>query len=101
MGLLDRLGEIARAVMTTDVELRHVRDSLNDVRQEVRRLADDISDMRERLIRLEASRDADRSHLEAALARFKTEAERAELRLTRLLPPSSGPCALPGVEPEE
>ena len=42
--------------------------------------------MRERLARLEASRDADRAQMQAELARFKIEVERAELRLTRILP---------------
>ena len=47
-----------------------------------------INDLRERLARLEASRDADKAQAQADLARFKAEVERAEMRLTRTLPPA-------------
>ena len=55
-----------------------------------------IAEIRERLTRLEASREADRSQMAAELARFMTELERAELRLTRLMGGQSEPPALPG-----
>jgi len=45
-----------------------------------------VADLRERLARLEASREADRAQIQADLARFSADVERAELRLTRLLP---------------
>ena len=45
-----------------------------------------LADARERLTRLEVSRDADRTQMQANLARFQAEVERAEMRLTRLLP---------------
>ncbi|MDQ3814486.1 MAG: hypothetical protein M3347_11105 [Armatimonadota bacterium] len=45
-----------------------------------------MADVRERLARLEAAREADRAQMQAELARFKAEVERAELRLSRMLP---------------
>jgi uncharacterized protein involved in exopolysaccharide biosynthesis len=100
MSLLDRLGELGKALLTTDAELRHLRETLNEIRQEVRKLGDDMRDVRERLTRLETAREADRSQMAAELARFKAEVERAELRLTRLLPAQSEPPALPESEKE-
>jgi predicted nucleic acid-binding Zn-ribbon protein len=97
LGLLERLGELGKALLTTDAELRHLRDTLADIRQEVRRLATDVQDLRERLVRLEASREADRAHLEAQVSRFMIEVKRAELRLTRV-PPRSEPPPLPESE---
>src|SRR5215475_14250936 len=60
------------------------------VRARLDRLGGQFADIRERLARLEASRDADRAQMQADLARFKTEVERAELQLTRLLQTSGG-----------
>ena len=57
-----------------------------------------LADMREWLARLEASRDADRAQMQAELARFKIEIERAELRLTRLLPVRGEQSTPPGQE---
>jgi hypothetical protein len=88
MGLLDRLGELGKALLTTEAELRHLRDTLADIRQEVR----------ERLVKLETSRESDRSQLEAEAARFKIEVERAELWLSRLLPVPNEPPSLPDSE---
>lgn len=48
------------------------------------RLEGQTADMRERLARLEASREADRAQMQADLARFMAEVERAETRLSRL-----------------
>jgi regulator of replication initiation timing len=98
MSLLERLAELAKSVLTTEAEMRHLRDGLSDVRQEVHRIRLEVQDLRDRLIRVEASREADRSHLEAQVARFQAEVERAELRLTRLLPPQTEPPALPHPE---
>jgi predicted nucleic acid-binding Zn-ribbon protein len=99
MSLLERLGELGKALMTTDTELRHLRETMGEIRQEVRGLRDDVQDLRERIIRLETARGADRSQLEAELARFKVEVERAELRLARQTPPHNEPPALPDKTP--
>lgn len=95
MGLFERLAELGKAMLTTESELRHLRETMTDIRQEVRNLADDMRDMRERLVRLETARTADRTQMEAELARFKAEVERAEFRLSRQLPSTSEPPALP------
>jgi hypothetical protein len=47
------------------------------------RLENQVVEMRERLARLEMARDADRAQMQADLARFMAEMERAVLRLTR------------------
>lgn len=57
--------------------------------------------MRERLARLEASREADRSQMQADLALFKAEVERAELRLSRLKQAKEDKLALPEKGAEE
>lgn len=44
-----------------------------------------FAELRERITRLETWREADRAHWNAELSRFKAEAERVELRLTRML----------------
>jgi predicted nucleic acid-binding Zn-ribbon protein len=95
MGLLERLGELGKALLTTETELRHLREIMGEIRQEVRSMRDDVQDLRERMVRLETARGADRSQMEAELARFKAEVERAELRLTRQIPPPNEPPALP------
>jgi uncharacterized protein involved in exopolysaccharide biosynthesis len=100
MSLLERLGELGKALLTTDVELRHLRETLNEIRQEVRKLGDDMREVRERLARLEASREADRSQMAAELARFQVEVERAEIKLSRLLLAQSLPPVQPGTEEE-
>jgi predicted nucleic acid-binding Zn-ribbon protein len=95
VGLLERLAELGKALLTTEAELRHLRETLSDVRQEVRQLTENMHDLRERLVRLETTRAADRAQMEAAISQFKAEVERAELRLTRLSLPGAEPPALP------
>jgi len=95
MSLLERLGELGKALLTTDAELRHLRETLTEIRQEVRKLADGMQEIRERLRRLEVSREADRSQMAAEIARFKVEVERAELQLTRRPSTSKEPPTLP------
>jgi regulator of replication initiation timing len=87
--IFERLGEIAQSLMTTATEIHNLRESLTEVRQTVRELEADFHDLRERLVRLETSRDADRSHMETEISRFKLEVERAELRHSRALPAAS------------
>jgi predicted nucleic acid-binding Zn-ribbon protein len=95
VGLLERLAEIGKALFTTESELRHLRDTLADIRQEVRGLADDVQDLRERMVRLETARIADRAQLEAEVARFKAEIERIVLRVSPPAYHPSEPPALP------
>jgi len=85
-GLLETLQKIATAVHRLDALAEDVRGLRTAVSTRLERLEEQLADMRERLARLEASRDADRAQMQAELARFKIEVERAELRLTRLLP---------------
>jgi uncharacterized protein involved in exopolysaccharide biosynthesis len=85
-GLLETLQKIATAVHRLDALAEDVRELRTAVSARLERLEEQLADMRERLARLEASRDADRAQMQAELARFKIEVERAELRLTRLLP---------------
>jgi predicted nuclease with TOPRIM domain len=98
VGLLDRLAEIGKALLTTEAELKHLRETLNEVRQDVRMLTADVQEVRERLVRLETSREADLARLEAETSRFKAEVERAESRLARLQPAPERPPLPPGPE---
>ncbi len=83
--ILQTLQKIATAVHRLDALAEDLRELRSTVRARLDRLEEQLADVRERLARLEASRDADRAQMQADLARFKTEVERAELRLTRLL----------------
>jgi hypothetical protein len=85
-GLLETLQKIATAVHRLDALAEDVRELRTAVSARLERLEEQLADMRERLARLEASRDADRAQMQAERARFKIEVERAELRLTRVLP---------------
>jgi SMC interacting uncharacterized protein involved in chromosome segregation len=91
MSLIDRIAELSKTLLTTDVAMRHLQESVNEVKKEVSELARAMQDIRDRLTRLETAREADRAQIAAELARFKTEVERAELRLTRLLPAAQNP----------
>jgi hypothetical protein len=35
VGLLERLADLGKALMTTEAELKHLRETLNEVRQDV------------------------------------------------------------------
>jgi uncharacterized protein involved in exopolysaccharide biosynthesis len=83
--ILQTLQKIATAVHRLDALAEDLRELRTTVRARLDRLEAQLADVRERLARLEASREADRAQMQADLARFKTEVERAELRLTRLL----------------
>lgn len=70
--------------------LDEINEKLSDVRTtltgRVDILNDQMANVRERLAHLEASRDADQAQIQAEVARFKVEVERAALRLS---PPPS------------
>jgi uncharacterized protein involved in exopolysaccharide biosynthesis len=96
--ILQTLQKIATAVHRLDVLAEDLRELRITVRARLDRLEEQIADIRERLARLEASRDADRAQMQADVARFKTEVERAELRLTRLLQAHGEQSSLPEKE---
>jgi predicted nuclease with TOPRIM domain len=84
--LLQTLQRYATLVQRLDDLATEQREFTKTVLSRLDRLEAHISDMRERLARLEASRNADRAEMQAEIARFKVEVERAELQLSRLLP---------------
>ena len=84
--LLQTLQKIATVVYRLDALAEDLRELRAAVSARIERLEGQVADLRERLARLEASREADRAQMQADLARFSAEVERAELRLTRLLP---------------
>jgi primosomal protein N'' len=107
MNILETLQKIAATTERLDMALAEIeRERAERQRFEdattarMERLEAQLSEMRERLARLETAREADRSQMAAELARFKAEVERAELRLTRLLPAQSETPALPECEKE-
>lgn len=92
MSFLERIAEMSKNLLTTDAELKHLRQLLNETRLEVSRLALALQDIRERLVRLETMREADRAQLVAEIAKFQAEATRVELRLSRLLSAPTEPA---------
>jgi hypothetical protein len=95
VSIFERLGELAKAALTVDTQLHQQQELLAGIRQEVLRIDRDVQDLRNRVIRLEAYRDADRAQMDAEMARFKLEVERAYTRLSRLLPEGSIPLPRP------
>jgi predicted nuclease with TOPRIM domain len=93
--LLQTLQKIATIVHRIDTLTEEVRELRTSTTGRFERLEAQMGDMRERLARLEASRAADRSQMEADLSRFRTEVERAELRLERLQATEHRAAALP------
>src|SRR5262249_34436750 len=77
-GLCDRLAERGGALMPAEAELKPWGETLNGVRQDVRMLTADVKGVRNRWVRRETSREADLARLEAEMARFRAEVERAE-----------------------
>ena len=84
--ILETLQKIATVVHRLDSLAEDLRELRTAVSARIERLEVQMADLRERLARLEALREADRAQMQADLARFSAEVERAELRLTRLLP---------------
>ena len=84
--ILETLQKIATVVHRLDSLAEDLRELRTAVSTRIERLEGQVADLCERLARLEASREADRAQMQADLARFSAEVERAELRLTRLLP---------------
>jgi uncharacterized protein involved in exopolysaccharide biosynthesis len=89
MSLMEKMTELGKSVLTSDVEFRQIRTTLAEVNQELKKVIERVNNLSERVVKLEVSREADRAEMAAELARFKIEVERAEMKLTKLLPPSS------------
>lgn len=92
MSLLDRLADLTQSILTTDLQLRQLRDSLVEIRQEQLRSSNEMLNLRKRVARLEAARDAeraqlaaDRARMEAEMATYKAEFERMLLQLNRVM----------------
>ena len=85
MGVFETLTDIAKTAITTDLQLKQLREELDEANAKVRRLGEDVVDLRERVVRLEAQRDADRAQLAAQIEVFKTVMERGANR-SRALP---------------
>ena len=83
VGILDTLQRLATSLHRLDELTDDVRTLRNTMTSRADRLEQQVGDLRERLARLEASREADRAVMQADLARFKADVERAELRLTK------------------
>ena len=83
--VLQTLQKIATAVPRLDQAAEDLREVRPSVAGRLERMEGQFADVRERLARLEASREADRAQMQADLARFKSEVERAEVRLSKRL----------------
>ena len=97
--ILQSFQKIATLMYRVDQLTEEMRELRTTVTGRLEKLESQLVNARERLTRLEVSRDADRAQMQANLARFQAEVERAELRLTRLLPTQGEPHQL--LEQEE
>ncbi len=84
--ILQTLQRVATVLHQLDAVTTNVDRLTASTTARLDRLEGQMADVRERLARLEAAREADRAQMQAELARFKAEVERAELRLSRMLP---------------
>ena len=87
MGLLERLGEFSASLITINQQVGDLREALRDMRGDVKARQAEMQSLRERLTKVETFQEAARAELAADLSRFKAEVERAELHLSRSLPP--------------
>jgi predicted nucleic acid-binding Zn-ribbon protein len=87
--ILQTLQRIATTAYRVDTLAEEVAELRKVVETGFGQLNDQMADVRERLARLEAARDADRAQIQANIAQFKAEVERAELRLRQLPPEQS------------
>jgi hypothetical protein len=93
--ILQSLQKLATMAYRLDALGEDVRELRATVFPRMEKLEGQVAELRERFARLETSREADRAQMQADLARFMAEVERAELRLSRLQPPAQPP-ELPG-----
>jgi len=87
-GVLQTLQRVATVVDRLEALTEDLKDFRASTTSRVERIDEQLANVRERLTRLEALREADRSQLQADIARFKAEVERLELRQVRQLPDS-------------
>jgi predicted nucleic acid-binding Zn-ribbon protein len=80
MKILEEIGALIRAIVTTRHELATQREALKKLEDQFDRIEASVIDARERLVRLETLQDATRARIEAELSRFVAEFERAETR---------------------
>jgi hypothetical protein len=80
-GILKTPQKVAASIERLDMLTTEMRGFREAMTRRFERIEEQSSDTRERLTRLEAVREADRSQLEAELARIRTEAERAVMQL--------------------
>jgi uncharacterized protein involved in exopolysaccharide biosynthesis len=85
-GILQTVQKIAIAIHRLDEIAEDLREFRLTVAGRLEKLEGQVADLRERAARLEVSRESDQAQMQADLARFKAEFERAELRLSKLLP---------------
>jgi len=86
MAWIERLAEFGKVLVTINRDVTDFRETLREMRDDVKSLQLEMSSLRERLARVEAFQSATRAEIEADLSRFKSEVERAETRISRLLP---------------
>jgi predicted nucleic acid-binding Zn-ribbon protein len=96
---LQRLFALSERLDAATAELERERQErqrfVNTVAARPESLDRQLSEIRERITRLEAYREADRSHLDAEISRLKLEAERALMRLSQVLSQEKGVPELP------
>lgn len=83
--LWETLQKIATVVYRLDAVAQDIVALRTTIGTRLDNLEKQLGDMRERLARLEASRDADRTQIQAEISRFQSDVERAEFRLRRFL----------------
>ena len=85
MKVLEQIGALVKALVTTTQELAHQRKALADLENQFDAMEQVVQGLRERMARMEAFQDAIRAEVAAELSKLKAGAEQAEMRLTRLL----------------
>ena len=86
MAWIERLAEFGKVLVAINRDVTDFRETLREMRDDVKSLQLEMSSLRERLARVEAFQSATRAEIDADLSRFKSEVERAETRISRLLP---------------
>ncbi len=87
--IIQTLQEYATLIQRLDTITEEVRDIRSTIGGRLERMDSQLTDLLERLARLEAGRSADRAEVQADISRFKAEVDRAEMKLTKLLPESA------------
>jgi hypothetical protein len=94
MSFFDRMGDLAKALFTTDLAIKHLQDTVEAQNKQMDALADDVKQVSRELRMMgrafgapgsDARRRPRATH--GRIAQFKTEVERAQMRFARQLPP--------------